>query len=228
MERTEEGFQYKYDLENGKRSKDSLRDFSVVIYPDPNVQLNSAEWDKGGVAPADERAEIPGAPYGALANWICKQDNPPFLEPGTGTSFSITTLARPGFTVAETEHFPHMEVSDGWPYGIPDEVMFELMPVVIDYGWASAHFATLGPRYGPNDPAAAIASDYLTGIRELIRIHRLEPDSPFVNEAIALLDTIASGSTAQFPLMQKPQNEFEAEILSALELSLQVSYKGPQ
>jgi hypothetical protein len=228
MNRSDEGFRYRYDLENGKESKDSLRDFSLVIYPDPNVQLNSAEWTKGSITPADQRPQFPGAPYGALAGWTSKRVDPPFLLPGASTSFSIATLAKPGFTVAETEHFPHIEVSDGWPYGIPDEVMDELMPVVIDYGWAADHFITLGPRYGPDDSAPRIASDYMVGIQELIRIHRLESDSPFVKEAIANLDAIASGSSSQILVTQKPHSEMEAEILNALQLSLHVSYNGLQ
>lgn len=228
MNRGDEGFRYRYDLENGKESKDSLRDFSLVLYPDPNVKLDSAEWTKGDIASADRRPKFPGAPYGALAGWTSKRNDPPFLLPGASTNFSIATLAKPGFTVAETEHFPHMEVSDGCPNRIPDGVMDELMPVVIDYGWAADHFITLGPRYAPDTPAPRIASDYLAGLQELIQIHRLESDSPFVKEVIANLDAIASGSSAQIPITQKPRSELEAEILNALELSLKFTYKGPQ
>jgi hypothetical protein len=93
---------------------------------------------------------------------------------------------------------------------------------------AADHIITLGPRYGPDAPAPRIASDYLVGIQELIRIHRLESDSPFVKEVIANLDAIASGSSAQIPITQKPHSEPEAEILNALQLSLHFTYKGPQ
>lgn len=102
------------------------------------------------------------------------------------------------------------------------------MPVVIDYGWAAYYSITLGPRYGPDAPDAGIASDYLVGIQELVRIHRLETDSPFVKEVIANLDAIASGSSAQIPITQKPHSELETEILNALQLSLHFTYKGPQ
>ncbi len=222
-------FRYKYDLENGMQSKDSLRDFSVVIYPDPNAQLSSAEWTKGSVVSnAHERIGIPGAPSGVLADWTSKLDNPPFLQPGAGTRFWITTSAEPGFTTAETEHFPHMEESDGWGNDIPYEIMQELLPVVNDYGWSANHFITLGPRYGPDDPATRIASDYIVGIQELIRTHRLESDSPFVKEVIANLDAIASGSSAQIPITKKPHSEMEAEILSALQLTLHFTYSETQ
>ncbi len=93
-------FRYTYDLENGKQSKDSLRNFSVATSPDPDVQLGSAEWTKRVVYNAHERAGLPGAPPGVLALWISERDNPPFLQPGTCTDFSITKLAKPGFFAA--------------------------------------------------------------------------------------------------------------------------------
>ena len=99
---------------------------------------------------------------------------------------------------------------------------------VIDYGWAADHFITLGPRYGPDDPATRIASDYMVGIQELVRIHRLEANSPFIREVIADLDAIASGSSAQILITQKPNSELEAEILNALQLSLHFTYNGPR
>ena len=222
-------FRYRYDLENGKQSKDSLRDFSVVIFPDADAQLSSAKWTKGDVAPnPHERVGIPGALSGALDHWTSRLDDKLFLQPGTETSFSITTSAKPGFTTAETEHFPHMEASDGWGDDIPYEIMEELLPVVNEYGWSADHRITLGPRYGPDDPTTRIASDYIIGIQELVRIHRLEPGSSFVKEVIANLDAIASGSSAQIPMTQKPASELEAEILNALQLSLHVTYKEPQ
>ena len=145
------------------------------------------------------------------------------LPPGAATNFTLVTRARPGFTTAETEHFPHLELTDEWPQNILDD-----LGGVIELRWVADHRITLGPRYGPDDPATRIASDYIVGIQELVRIHRLEPGSPFVKEVIANLDAIASGSSVQIPVTQKPHSELEAEILNALQLSLHVTYKGPQ
>jgi hypothetical protein len=47
MEDSSGSFRYTYELENGKASKDSLTDFFVVVYPDPQMQVSSALW-KGG------------------------------------------------------------------------------------------------------------------------------------------------------------------------------------
>jgi hypothetical protein len=223
VERSHGGFLYTYELENGKRSKDSLTDFFVVIYPDPQIQANSTLW-KGGLSlrTVKERVGIPGAPPGSLVDWTCCLSEQPLL-PGSRGIFTLATFARPGFTSASTEHFPHLDLTDQWP----EEILNQLGPV-LEPKWVAKHIITLGPRYGPDEPASKIASDYMVGIQELIRIQRLERDSPFVKEAIANLDSIIAGSSTLIPFSRKPQSELEAEILAGLELSLHISYHGPQ
>jgi hypothetical protein len=223
IERTSGGFLYTYHLENGKQSKDSLTDFFVVIYPDPQMQASSTLW-KGGLSlpTVKERVGIPGAPPGSLVDWMCCLHEQSLL-PGEGTNFKLITQARPGFTSASTEHFPHLALTDEWP----EEILNQLGPV-LDPKWIAKHIITFGPRYGPEEPATLIASDYMVGIQELVRIQRLESNSPFMKEVIADLDAIASGSSAQIPITQKPHAELEAEILNALQLSLDVTYTGQQ
>ena len=99
---------------------------------------------------------------------------------------------------------------------------------VLDPKWIAKHIITLGPRYGPKEPETRIASDYIVGIQELVRIHRLESDSPFMKEVIADLDAISAGSSTQIPVTDKPHSEMEAEILNALQLSLHITYNEPQ
>lgn len=226
IEDTRSGFRYTYRLENGRQSKDSLTDFRLAIYPDLEAQAGADSW-KGWItiSTVKERIGLPGAPPGRLADWgeplVGNVEQP--LPPGATTNFTLLTRARPGFTTAETEHSPQLDLTDEWP----EEILDALGPV-LDPKWIAHHFITLGPRYGPDDPARGIASDYIIGIQELIRIHRLESNSPFIMEVIADLDAIASGSPAQLPITRKPHSELEAEILNALQLSLHVAYKGPQ
>jgi hypothetical protein len=223
MEGSSGSFRYRYDLANGKESKDSLRDFLVVVYQDPQMQTSAALWVGGFLPPTlKERVGIPGAPSGWLVSWTPRLEEQP-LRPGTSTNFTLITEARPGFTSASTEHFPHLDLTDEWPEEILDQ-----FGTVLEPKWIAYHFITLGPRYGRDEPEARIASDYLVGIQELIRIHRLEPTTPFVLQAIANLDAIASGSSARFTFKQKPHSEMEAEILNGLQLSLHVTYNGPQ
>jgi hypothetical protein len=139
MENTSRGFRYRYDLENGKESKDSLMDFFVVIYPDSQMQTSSAQW-KGGLSlpTAKERIGIPGAPTGSLADWTGFDEQA--LQPSASTNFVLITEARPGFTSASTERFPHLDLTDEWP----EEILYELGPV-LDPKWIAHHFITLGP-----------------------------------------------------------------------------------
>ena len=224
IEDTLSGFRYTYHLENEKQSKDSLNSFNLAIYPDPEAQTGGELW-KGWIAisTVKERIGIPGAPPGRLALWMESLMGGGPLPPGAATNFTLVTRARPGFTTAETEHFPHLELTDEWPQNILDD-----LGGVIELKWIADHRITLGPRYGPDDPATRIASDYMVGIQELVSIHRLESKSPFIQEVIANLDAIASGSSTQIPITQKPHSELETEILNALQLSLHVTYKGPQ
>jgi hypothetical protein len=226
IEDTGSGYRYSYHLENLKQSKDSLTDFHLAIYPDPEAQAGAESW-KGWItiSMVKERIGLPGAPPGRLADWseprMGNVERP--LPPGAATNFTLLTRAKPGFTTAETEHFPHLELTDEWPEQILDQLGDTIEPK-----WIEQHFITLGPRYGPEDAATRISSDYIVGIQELVRIHRLESNSPFIQEVIADLDAIASGSSAQIPITRKPNSEMEAEILNALQLSLHVTYKGPQ
>jgi hypothetical protein len=226
IEDTLSGFRYTYHLENGKRAKDSLTMFTLAIYPDPEAQAGADSWKGGTMIPIlKERIGIPGAPPGRVAYWweplVGGLEQP--LLPGAATNFTLVTQARPGFTTAETVHLPNLELTDEWPENIVDD-----LGDVIELKWVADHRITLGPRYGPEDPAARIASDYKIGIQELIRIHRLEPGSPFVQHVIAGLTAVSINPSARIAITQKPTSELEAEILNALQLSLSVTYTGPQ
>jgi hypothetical protein len=138
-------------------------------------------------------------------------------------NFTLLTEARPGFTSAATEHFPHLDLTEEWP----EEILDQLGPV-LDPKWIAKHLITLGPRYDAEEPATRIASEYMVGVQELVRIHRLESNTPFMREVIANLDAIASGSSVQIPITQKPHSEMETEILNALQLSLHFGSQEPQ
>jgi hypothetical protein len=138
------------------------------------------------------------------------------LLPGETTRFTITSSARPGFTTAATEHYPHLDLTDEWP----EQILDELGPVLTP-NWISQHIITLGPRYGSDATDSKIAADYLVGIRELIRQHRLEQTSPFVQRVTAYLEKVAHGvSSAPLAANAKPQSEIEIEIFTALQLAL--------
>lgn len=215
IEKNADEFVYRYDLENGKQSKDSITTFSLVIYPDPATQIRAQPWSGGqSTAIVGEQIALPSAPPGGLVLLLCPEGQP--LRSGEITKFEIHTQARPGFTTAATEHFPHLDLTDEWPQQILDELDPVLAPA-----WIDRHLITLGPRYAPDEPAPRIAADYISAIQELVRRGGLEQTSPFVNDALAGLDAVAKGgSTGSLVISAGPRTDTEAGIFNALALAL--------
>ena len=213
------GFLYTYKLENREQSDDSITNFSVVIYPDPDIQLRAELWTPvKALSTVKERMGIPGAPPGRLALWLCPDAQS--LLPGKATTFGLISEARPGFTTAATEHYPHLDLTDKWP----EQILDELEPVLTP-SWIDQYVITLGPRYGRDEAAAKIASDYITGIQELVHQTRLAGNSVFVREVLSGLQAIVGGtSSGPLVLRQKPESQLENEILRALHLSLHAAY----
>lgn len=209
---------YRYELKNTKQSQDSITTFSIVIYPDPNLQAEGEVWRAmKSTAIVGKRVGIPEAPDGGLVLWSSPDTQP--LLPNTSTQFKLRTQATPGFTTAATEHFPHLDTSDEWPQQILDE-----LDPVLDPHWIDQHIITLGPRYAQDEPASRIASDYIVGIQELIRQRRIEPTSPLAQDMMSYLKNVSQGaSPAPLTFSANPHSDLEAEILSALQLALHVS-----
>ena len=210
-----EGFRYSYELENEKSSVDAVTTFSIVVYPDPNIRAAASLW-RGGVSTAivGDQVALPGAPSGELALWLCPKAQP--LLPGSSTQFSFLSEAKPGFTTAAAEHYPHVGVSEDWPRQILDE-----LDPVLDPHWIDNYVISLGPRYAPAERPERMASDYIAGIQDLIRTGRLDTDSGFVKDLLGGLQAIVLHSTtAPLILMAAPQSEIEIEIANALGLSI--------
>jgi hypothetical protein len=211
-------FVYTYNLENGKQSEDSITTFSLVVYRDPSMQIGAESWRGGkSTAMVGEQISLPGTPPGGLALWLCPEAQP--LLPERATKLTAITKARPGFTTAAAEHYPHVDLTDEWP----EQILDELEPVLTPR-WIDQHILTLGPRYGPDEPASQIAADYLVGIRELIRRGQLTETSPFVRDVMGALDPVATHRTSTSPsVTAKPQTTIEAEIFNALRLALNLT-----
>jgi hypothetical protein len=218
IEKGSNAFVYTYSLENGKESQDSITTFSIVVHPDPDMQVGAEFWTGGkSTAIVGNQVALPGARSGGLAIWFCPEGQP--LPPGRGTSFTLATRARPGFTTAATEHFPHLDLTDQWPQQILDELEPVLTP-----SWIAQHIVTLGPRYSLADPSANIASDYEGGIKELVNKGLLDQNSSFARELTMLLEEVSSGKSPALLLAikAKPHSPTEVEILNGLQLSLDI------
>jgi hypothetical protein len=218
IEKSSNAFVYTYSLENKKESEDSITTFSIVVHPDADMQVGAEFWTGGkSTAIVGNQVALPGTRSGGLAIWFCPEGQP--LPPGRGTSFTLAAGARPGFTTAATEHFPHLDLTDEWPQQILDELEPVLTP-----SWIDQHVITLGPRYSSAEPAANIAADYAVGVKELTRKGVLDQNSSFVRELTAILEGISSGKSPALlpPIEAEPHSPAEAEILNGLQLSLDI------
>jgi hypothetical protein len=96
---------------------------------------------------------------------------------------------------------------------------------------------TLGPKFGPNDNQIAKVADFFTGFRILNRSGYLTNQSPFVQEALRILQSYLDG-VAQSPpvpvdeyqgpelvITHAPNGPLETQIYEAMKLTLGV--KGP-
>ncbi len=79
---------------------------------------------------------------------------------------------------------------------------------------------TLGPRFGRDVSAAAIATDFLQGLAELVRTGRLASDSDFLRQLRAVLAQAAQVGRMDATHVVNPSTELEREISEAVELSL--------
>jgi len=129
----------------------------------------------------------------------------------------LASKARPGFTTASTEHFPHLDLTDQWP----EQILDELNPV-LDPSWIDQHIVSFGPRYDPLERDVNIAADYSLGVKELTRRGILDQNSLFMRELTAVLERISNGESPASLLASikaKPQSPTEVEIFNALQLS---------
>ncbi len=72
------------------------------------------------------------------------------------------------------------------PHELPDAVITQLAKLD-DFARSSKHTITLGPRFGADVNAAAIASDFRQGLAELVRTGMLTRDSDFLKQLRAAL-----------------------------------------
>jgi hypothetical protein len=131
----------------------------------------------------------------------------------TSARFAIESVIRRGFTTASISHFPAFEISSDWPEQVILQASLLQTP-----DWVNKHVITLGPRYAPGDPADKIAADYISGMADLIRDGRLEPNSPFVQETIDYLKSVAAGQTPAHRGRSRPGSRLEREIEQGLDL----------
>jgi hypothetical protein len=188
---------------------------------DPNIRTGGGRWPGGPIRHSDaKRVGLSGAPNGRYVMWSCPLKDPGDptpaaepLEPGSSARFALESVNRPGFTTAFAHQWPPFEISSEWP----EQVILQASALE-DVDWIDKHVITLGPRYAPEYPASKIAADYLSGMRDLTRDGRLDPNSPFVQENTDYLKSVVAGQTPAHRSRSRPAFRLEREIEQGLDL----------
>lgn len=141
------------------------------------------------------------------------------LQPGDALPpFGFTTETRPGIVRAYVQGPRGISTRSNWPWALKEQL------------WAfqfiennSLSISTIGPKFAPDADKTAIAADFLENVEGLVESGELPAQSPFVRETFRLLESVAesgfkAADLAAWPA--RPTVDFEAEILSAIRLSL--------
>ena len=206
---------YDYTVTNGPKGKRALRWFSIVAPSgDDTVKTSHPKWHADppampGAAPQAGLKDGPelrvAANMGRFVSWV-NQTQDPLLSGRSMSGFRLSSKFRPGVVTA----YAHTGNVLATPVSLP------LMKPEVDY----RSTLTIGPKFDPRMDDAYVSSDYAFCVQRLVNAGRLSADSPFVKEALSLLNTIMEANKGMaINFSAKPANPTEAELAAALQLT---------
>ena len=150
-------------------------------------------------------------------NWYAVEAT---IEPGnTLDTFMLSTEALPGIVRAYVRGTSSTSTGQiNWT-----EALMEQLQPFRSIENNSLSISTVGPKFSPNADKQSIASDFLSSLEELIETGELARESPFIQEMLRLLETVAAGGGGAVEAAAWPsetETDFQAEILMAIRLSL--------
>ena len=211
-------YRYVYSLANGSAAKDPVTSWTIVVPsndPQFGIEARTSGWHggKGRLETARQYA----LPYIAALGHplICSVDGQ--QTPGSASGqVTVVSGDKPGFVTVSASNYPPFQVPRDWP----EVILYSQLVKLGDFAWSDIHRVTIGPRFGMDTPATAIAADFLEGLKELIRTGRLSGDSGFVRELQGTLTRAAQdGGKIASPIAAGPSTALEREILSAVRLT---------
>lgn len=173
----------------------------------------SASWGE------DYRQEVRHTMLRRRINWNSRRTKYRLARGETLEPFGFTTEARPGIVRAYVVGRPSLiSTRLNWGWELREQT------------WAfsfdeinSLSISTLGPKFSPDADKRLIALDFIGSLEELIEAGELEGESPFIRKVLPLLETMAGGGSGAVEPAAWPseaETDFQAEILTALRLSL--------
>lgn len=236
-------FVYDYTLRNSPTAKRPIKYLSLIVRPtDRSIRLEHPRWYSRQRIPVDPPPNMPDPRISApLAGWYdppelsvranmgmflgwTSSDVAPALAPGlTLSGFRIVSAFRPGITTAYARNASALAFPRRSPGGAVDEQLLRLQRAEVNSKWT----LTIGPKFdtegGPEMSDVWVAADFAYGIRRLLNHGRLSADSPFVQEALSLLQSFVDAERAyRVEFEEAPSAGLETELGSAIRLALKL------
>ena len=236
------GYAYRYRLRNRRQARRGVWGWQLPVFEGRGFSVSdlvhpygwgSEYWEKTNV-----HAKLESHKYEALmklfgygsrhyrsrsrisrrrVNWFAKFH---VLEPGkTLEPFGFTSEGKPGIVRVYVQGLgTYIPSRSTWP-----EELERLLHVFRPIQNNSLSISTIGPKFSPKADKTWMASDFLNSIEDLVQQGELAGESAFIREILPLLKMVARGqASGEDPgfWQAEPGTAFEAEMLSAIRLSL--------
>ena len=110
------------------------------------------------------------------------------LLPGQRIELPLRSQFLPGFAVVYYDHVPFEEFPPGMDPGVLTNEEWKLLTIQ----HVTKHVVTIGPRYPPTTPKAAIAQDIEKELQYALKFKNI-PSSPWTEAAVGYLESAATG-----------------------------------
>jgi hypothetical protein len=224
-------FKYAYSVADGPSAKQSIDQWSVVM---PEGALDTINHPAGwfGVLQSDRKFKLKDPDWirnGADAVWSFEKGEQ-VIQPGAVLKgFVLDSSYRPGFTIGyfrKAESVDSLIATSGCGAGanctgIPKPVKEQLDPLLkVEYD--SRTIVMLGPKFDKSADDKTIAADFIHGLDVMTAAGNLDANSDFVKGVISGLKDVQSNG-GPLKMTVQPKTPVEAEIMSALKVSLNLS-----
>lgn len=215
-------FLYSYSVGNAKNARQAINTFLIPV--PTSFQGDSIEspnlW--AGVSSPSEIYAVENAigdDSGKILSWYSQDYEASVIKPGSEEDgFKVTSKLKPGFSLAYVQGGLRPKLTSE----IPPHVLEQTVPIMqIENN--SQNVLILAPRYSQEAPLTVIAKDFIKGINRAAELGQVNAQSLAVKEAIEVLDRFLEKGNTKLNISAEPQTNFEAEILEAIKISLNLN-----
>lgn len=215
-------FIYSYHISNSKKAKKAINTFlmPLPVFDSRDTSIAVPNFWASAAYPSEINAvkHAIGKTSGIVLSWYSVDFDASVIAPGSDLDgFQITTARKPGFTLAYVQGGLRPSLSSD----IPSAVLEQTIPVLqVEHN--SQNVIVLAPKFSADTPLQDIADDFLSGINRMVQAGQLDGNSLAVQEALNVLQSYTNDKESSLTFSADPQVGLEAEVISALKLSLNI------